>query len=97
VDQNSITQFTAGRLFESAIGNAYEHARSGPITRDLLLEGLWQIKNETLGGLAPPVTFHRNALPEPNDCYASLTIAADGYLAPKGSRFGCFTGLPRGF
>jgi branched-chain amino acid transport system substrate-binding protein len=97
VDQNSITQFTAGRLFEAAIARVAERARTGPITRELLLEGLWQIKNETLDGLAPPVTFTRNGLPAANDCYAALTIASSGYVAPKGSRFACFTGLPKGF
>jgi branched-chain amino acid transport system substrate-binding protein len=97
VDQNSITQFTAGRLFEAAIAMVSASARTGPITRDLLLDGLWRIKNETLGGLAPPVTFHRNAPPAANDCYTSLTIAAAGYAAPKGGRFACFAGLPRGY
>jgi branched-chain amino acid transport system substrate-binding protein len=97
VDQNSITQFTAGRLFEAAIAAVSAIARTGPITRDLLLDGLWRIKNETLGGLAPPITFHRNAPPAANDCYASLTIAAAGYAAPKGGRFDCFHGLPRGY
>ena len=96
VDQNSITQFTAGRLFEAAIAAVAASARTGPITRELLLDGLWRIKNETLGGLAPPVTFHRNAPASANDCYASLTIAAAGYAAPKGGRFACFAGLPRG-
>jgi branched-chain amino acid transport system substrate-binding protein len=97
VDQNSITMFTAGRLFEAAIVRVSAFARAGPITRDLLLDGLWRIKNETLRGLAPPVTFHRAAPPAANDCYASLTIAATGYAAPAGGRFTCFQGLPRGF
>jgi branched-chain amino acid transport system substrate-binding protein len=97
VDQNSVTQFTAGRLLEAAIAKVADRARTGPITRDLLLDGLWRIKNETLGGLAPPITFVRNALPAANDCYATLTIGPTGYAAPKKSRFECFTGLPKGF
>jgi branched-chain amino acid transport system substrate-binding protein len=97
VDQNSITQFTAGRLFEAAIARVAGVARSGPITRDLLLDGLGRIRHETLGGLAPPVTFTRGGLPAPNDCYASLGIGESGYTAPKGGTFACFTGLPTGF
>jgi branched-chain amino acid transport system substrate-binding protein len=97
LDQNSINQFTAGRLFEAAVAAVSAGARTGPITRDLLLYGLWRIKNETLGGLAPPVTFQRDAPPAANDCYASLTIAAAGYAAPEGGRFECFDGLPRGY
>ena len=96
VDQNSINQFTAGRLFEAAMAAVSASARAGPLTRDLLLDGLWRIKNETLGGLAPPVTFHRDTPPAANDCYATLTIAAAGYAAPQGGRFVCFQGLPRG-
>jgi branched-chain amino acid transport system substrate-binding protein len=97
VDQNSISQYASGRLFEAAIATVYERARNGPITRELLLDGLWRVKDETLDGLAPPVTFTRNGPPAANDCYALLNLAVTGYAAPHGSRFGCFRGLPTGF
>jgi branched-chain amino acid transport system substrate-binding protein len=97
VDQNSISQYTSGRLFEAAVANVYAQARSGPITRALLLEGLWQVRNEKLGGLAPGMTFHRQAPPARSDCYALLGLTTSGYGSPKGSRFTCFTGLPAGF
>ncbi len=97
IDQNTISQYTSGRLFETAIAKVFERARHGPITRDLLLEGLWQVKKETLGGLAPPITFHRAAPPAANDCYALLSLTDSGYTAPKGGSFECLRGLPRGF
>jgi branched-chain amino acid transport system substrate-binding protein len=97
IDQNTISQWTSGKLFEKAIANVFQKARSGPITRDLLFEGLWQIKNEKLGGLAPGITFNKNAPPAQNDCYALLNLTTSGYTAPKGSQFECFKGLPKGF
>jgi branched-chain amino acid transport system substrate-binding protein len=97
IDQNTIGQWSAGKLFEKAIANVFAKARSGPITRDLLLEGLWMIKNEKLDGLAPGVTFNKNAPPTQNDCYALLNLTTEGYTAPKGSTFECLKGLPRGF
>ncbi|WP_344601143.1 ABC transporter substrate-binding protein, partial [Sporichthya brevicatena] len=97
IDQNTIGQWASGKLFEKAIANVFEKARSGPITRDLLLEGLWMIKNEKLDGLAPGVTFNKQAPPDQNDCYALLNLTTEGYTAPKGSKFECFKGLPKGF
>jgi branched-chain amino acid transport system substrate-binding protein len=97
LDQNTISQWTSGKLFEKAIANVYQKARSGPITRDLLLEGLWMIKNEKLDGLAPGITFNKNAPPDANNCYALLNLTTAGYTAPKGSTFECFPSLPKGF
>ena len=97
IDQNTISQWASGRLFEKAIANVFEKARGGAITRELLFEGLWMIKNEKLDGLAPSITFNKNAPPTQNDCYALLNLTTEGYTAPKGSRFECFKGLPKGF
>jgi branched-chain amino acid transport system substrate-binding protein len=97
LDQNTISQFTSGKLFEKALANVFEKARSGPITREMLFEGLWMIKNEKLDGLAPGITFNKQAPPTTNDCYALLNLTTDGYTAPKGSKFECFKGLPKGF
>lgn len=97
LDQNTISQYASGKLFEKAIEKVFEKARSGPITRELLFEGLWQIKNEKLNGLAPGISFNKNAPPTQNDCYALLNLTTEGYTAPKGSKFECFKGLPKGF
>jgi len=97
VDQNSMSAWSAGKMFEAAIANVYEKARSGSITKDLILEGLWKVKNETLAGLAPGMTYNKSAPPTQNDCYFTLTINTKGYQAPKGSKATCFKGLPKGF
>ena len=97
LDQNTISQWTSGKLFEKAVANVYQQARSGPITREMVLEGLWMMKNEKLDGLSPGVTFNKNAPPDANNCYALLNLTTSGYTAPKGSKFYCFPSLPKGF
>ncbi|GAA0605996.1 hypothetical protein GCM10009547_04880 [Sporichthya brevicatena] len=97
IDQNTISQYASGRLFERAFALVADRARAGTLTRALLLDGLWLVRNETLDGLAPPITFHRAAPPSANDCYGLLHLTPDGYTAPNRGRFTCFTGLPKGF
>ncbi|MGQ0465098.1 MAG: ABC transporter substrate-binding protein [Sporichthyaceae bacterium] len=97
IDQNTISQWASGKLLEKALENVFEQARSGPITTQLILEGLWQIKNEKLNGLAPGITFNKGAPPTQNDCYALLNLTTAGYTAPLGSTFECFKSLPKGF
>jgi branched-chain amino acid transport system substrate-binding protein len=38
------------------------------------LQGLWSIKNDNLGGLAPPLTFNQNAAATPSNCYFLMGI-----------------------
>jgi branched-chain amino acid transport system substrate-binding protein len=97
IDQNTVSQWTSGKLFEKVIANVYQQARAGSITRAMVLEGLSMIKNEKLDGLAPGITFNKNAPPSQNNCYALLNLTTAGYTAPKGSKFFCFPSLPKGF
>jgi branched-chain amino acid transport system substrate-binding protein len=97
IDQNTITGWACGKLFEAAIANVFDKARSGPVTTEVIMEGLWRVKNETLNGIAPSLTFNRNSLPSRNDCAFLLGINEGGYFAPRGSKVECFQGLPRGF
>jgi branched-chain amino acid transport system substrate-binding protein len=97
IDQNTMSAWASGKLLEKAIANVYAKARAGAITKEMILEGLWKMKGETLGGIAPPLTYNQNATPTQNDCYFTLTITTNGYQAPKGSKVSCFKGLPKGF
>ncbi|HUR02456.1 MAG TPA: ABC transporter substrate-binding protein [Nonomuraea sp.] len=96
IDQNSMNAWASGKLLEAALGKVAEQARSGPITTAVILDGLAKIRNETLGGLAPGLTFNRDAPPGRTDCFYTLTITKDGYQAPKGSAKECLSGLPSG-
>lgn len=95
IDQNSIYAWTSGKLLEAAIAGVAAQA-TGPLTTQLVLEGLWTIKAETLGGLAPGITFAKEARPKVSDCYYALAIDENGYSAPIGSKLTCLRGLPLG-
>jgi branched-chain amino acid transport system substrate-binding protein len=97
LDQNLISGWAAGKLFEKALSHVADQARAGAVTTEVILDGLWRIKNEKLDGLSSPITFNKNAPPDPNDCYALLNLTTTGYSAPLGSKFECFKGLPKGF
>lgn len=96
VDQNSMLAWSSGKLLEVALARVAERARSGPITTALILEGLWQIRDEKLGGLAPGISFTKGGRPKQVDCYYALTITSAGYGAPAGSRLSCLRNLPLG-
>jgi branched-chain amino acid transport system substrate-binding protein len=58
IDQPAVAAYAAGKLFEAALAKVAEQARAGSVTTRMLIEGMHQIKNETLGGLsAVPLTF----------------------------------------
>ena len=37
-------------------------------------QGLWSIKGNNLGGLAPPLTFNQNAPATPSNCFFLMTL-----------------------
>jgi branched-chain amino acid transport system substrate-binding protein len=37
-------------------------------------QGLWSIKDNNLGGLAPPLTFNQNAAATPSNCFFLMTL-----------------------
>ena len=96
IDQNSIYAWTSGKLLEAAVAGIASQAAAGPLTTQLVLDGLWTVKAETLGGLAPAITFAKEARPKVNDCYYALAIDEKGYSAPIGSKLTCLRGLPLG-
>ncbi|GAA0622560.1 hypothetical protein GCM10009547_26880 [Sporichthya brevicatena] len=97
IDQNTIYGWAAGKLLEAAIAKVSTKAGAGEITTALILDGLGQIADEKLDGLAPGITFVRGAPPKLSDCYYSLTITDRGYGSPRGSKVTCLRGLPKGF
>src|SRR5207248_1306764 len=59
-----------------------------PTSADFL-KGLWQIKNDNLGGLAAPLTF-REGQPAPDiTCYFMQSISGGKFSAPIGSKLTC--------
>jgi len=59
-----------------------------PTSADFL-KGLWQIKNDTLGGLTGPLTF-REGQPAPDfTCYFLQSISGGKFTAPVGTKQTC--------
>jgi len=84
ISLSTLQGWASGKLFEKA-GTAL-----GPQpTRDQLLNGLWGVQNETLGGLAPPLTFVRDKPSPPVPCFFVIKITDKKFTAPNGSQQVC--------
>jgi len=82
--------WASAELFKKAVENTGPAATQGPITRQLVLEGLWKIKNETLGGLAPPsLNFNQGKPVTSNRCYFAAQIKGGKWTAPYGNQTFC--------
>lgn len=81
---STLQGWTSGKLFEKAgAGLGAQPAR------DQLLNGLWAMQNETLGGLAPPLTFARDKPSPPVACFFVVKIVDKKFTAPNGSQKVC--------
>ncbi len=89
-DGASIIGFTAAKLFEAAIANVAGEATRGPITPQLIVSGLDQIHDESLGGLTVGITFHPGQKDHHSSgCVFYLNLTATGWTTPNGSRPTC--------
>ena len=89
-DGSTSQAWVAGEMFRTAIESLGAQA-SQPITTDLVLKGLGNLKKATFGGLTPPVTFtpgQKNA-PE-NNCYYPVLLSDRGWNSPS-SKPVCFS------
>ena len=82
---SSSQTWTAGMLFAKAAA----HVGATP-TRQQILDGLYGIKNETFGGLTPPVSYGPAGKPNPQiPCYYIFTVQKNKYVAPYGLNTKC--------
>lgn len=92
LDGASMIAWSSGKLLEAAVNTLGAEARSGPLTTAMILKGLGNIKNETLKGLSPPMTFKPGQAFAPAiNCYSviSLTARDEKFNAPEGTKFHC--------
>jgi branched-chain amino acid transport system substrate-binding protein len=95
LDEPAIFGWASGKLFEAAMAKVAAKARVGDVTTAMVLEGLWQLKNEKLGGLGPGVTFAEGKAPLAADCFYGVALGPNGFTDPIGSKPKCFgTGAP---
>jgi branched-chain amino acid transport system substrate-binding protein len=81
--------WAGGQMLAAALDKLGSAAMQ-PVTSEMVLRGLGQIKGETLGGLVPPTTYAPN---QPhariNTCFSIATITNGKWVAPRGSKFFC--------
>ncbi|HEY1652659.1 MAG TPA: ABC transporter substrate-binding protein [Acidimicrobiales bacterium] len=77
------TGWVAGKLFEKAAADL------GKPTSAALLEGLWKIKNDDLGGLTMPLTFVRNQPPKPRACGFAMALRDKTWFSPDNFKLSC--------
>ena len=78
------TGWTAGKLLERAGRQLAE-----PPSALSILQGLWSIKGDDLGGLTYPITFNENKPAEPQTCWFNLNISGGKWVSPDGYQRVC--------
>ncbi|HEV3353276.1 MAG TPA: ABC transporter substrate-binding protein [Acidimicrobiales bacterium] len=76
--------WASAKLFELA-----ETRASDPTTSAGVLDGLWSIKNETLGGLIPATTFTKDQNAPEVKCWSVVVISGGQFTAPEGGQMHC--------
>jgi branched-chain amino acid transport system substrate-binding protein len=77
-------QWASGELFRIAAAGI-----GAMPTSDAIFKGLWALRNETVGGLTPPLTFAANQPSPPVTCYFITKISGGRWTAPNGARSQC--------
>jgi branched-chain amino acid transport system substrate-binding protein len=80
----SVTGWVSAKLFERASKNL-----SDPPTSQSILDGLWSIKDDDLGGLTYPLTFTRDQNAAPVLCYWVAQIKGGQYISPNNAQRAC--------
>ena len=80
-----------GKMLEKAAS-----AIPGPLTRQSLMEALYNFKGETLGGRVPPLTFPKGSADRQNVnvCTVPLQVKGGKFITPVGLAFRCATVPP---
>jgi branched-chain amino acid transport system substrate-binding protein len=82
---NAAYGWVAGELFQKAVEDG---GTAGPITTATVLKGLYSMKGETLGGIAPPLTFTPGQ-PSLINCYFTMGLSNGKFTAPDGLKTAC--------
>jgi branched-chain amino acid transport system substrate-binding protein len=77
-------EWTAGMLAVAA-----DQFLGSTPTSAQFLQGLWSIKNNNLGGLAPPLTFNAHGLPTQSQCYFEMTLNSGQFVDANHGNYQC--------
>jgi branched-chain amino acid transport system substrate-binding protein len=76
--------WVAGKVFERAAGHLAE-----PPTSEAILEGLWSIQNDDIGGLTLPLTYQREKPSPQKACWFNLLLEGRTWRSPDRFRLNC--------
>jgi branched-chain amino acid transport system substrate-binding protein len=89
IDQAVMAGWASGQMYAAAIHALAPTVRAGAITPDVVLKGLWSLKDEDLDGLSPPLNFPQGKPYPVVTCYYVLRIGAEGYTAENNGKQKC--------
>jgi branched-chain amino acid transport system substrate-binding protein len=81
---STAAEWTAGMLAVAA-----DKFLTATPTSAEFFQGLWTIKNDNLGGLAPPLTFTQNAPATPSPCYWLMTLKNGQFIDVNNGNYQC--------
>jgi branched-chain amino acid transport system substrate-binding protein len=61
----------------------------GTVASSDVLNGLYALHGDTLGGLAPPLTFRRGQPAPDMTCYLAISLQGGRFVAPGGFNYTC--------
>lgn len=76
--------WVAGKLFERAAANLSE-----PPSSESVLDGLWSVREDTLGGLTLPLTFLRDQPTTPRACWFNMELHDGAWTTPDNFELHC--------
>jgi branched-chain amino acid transport system substrate-binding protein len=77
-------EWTAGELAVAAD----QYLGTTPTSAEFF-QGLWSLKNDNLGGLAPPLSFNAHGLPTPSQCYFEMVLKNGQFVDPYQGNYKC--------
>ncbi len=90
LDAAAMVAWSSGKLFEAALSALGPANADAEVTSQTVLAGLGKVRNETLDGLAAPITFKPGQASAPVvHCAFVELLTADGWTAPEESKPVC--------
>lgn len=81
-NEEATISYVSGLLFGAAL-KAGTAGKSGPVTTAEIYKGLYAMHDDTLGGMAPPLTF-KSGQANPVDCWYWIAIKNHKFTTPYG-------------
>jgi branched-chain amino acid transport system substrate-binding protein len=76
--------WVSAKLFEKATANLSE-----PPTSEAVLQGLWAIRNDSLGDITQPLTFIKDQPADPVVCWFNIAINDNLWVSPNAFKMHC--------